>query len=202
MLKEIKHKKFFISSIIVIICSILLFLLDIQEPLDKFIYSNLIFNDTLTFIFKGITLFGNATILIFVLLLLVFYHKRKKNLKEGVYFITFTTVSYFISLILKILFQRERPNIKQLIEISGFSFPSGHAYLSTIVYGYMIYLISKNYIGKYKKIYTSLLILLVILIGISRIYLGVHYATDIIFGHALGLLSILLFITYLEKLKK
>lgn len=203
MKKKITNKKLIIGSVIIIICSLLLFLLDMQEPIDNLIYNNFIFNDTLTLLFKGITILGNATMIILVLAILLIYQHKKKQSREGIYFVTFAILSYIISAILKILFQRERPNIQQLIEITGFSFPSGHAYMSMVVYGYIIYLVNKNAKGKKRKITISLLSLLVFLIGVSRIYLGVHYVTDILFGYGLGLLSLIIFIMYYEnKFKK
>lgn len=199
MFKKINKKKLIVLSFIIIICSILLFLIDKQEAIDTFVYERFIFNDALTSIFKGITIFGNATVIIIVLGLLLLYQKRKKQLKEGIYFTSFAVFSYLLSIILKFLFRRERPNIQQLIEITGFSFPSGHAYMSMIVYGYIIYLLGENTKGIIRTIFETLFVLLVVLIGISRIYLGVHYVTDILFGYSLGLLSLIIFIVYREK---
>ena len=102
-------------------------------------------------------------------------------------------------LTLKALFKRERPSIMRLIEITGFSFPSGHAYFSMLVYGYLAYLVYKSNDKKYRKRKISILTLLITCIGISRIYLGVHYLTDIIFGYSLGLLSLLMFLYFKEK---
>lgn len=109
-----------------------------------------------------------------------------------------------INTALKHLIQRERPAGYRLIEEGGFSFPSGHSMSSMAFYGFLIYLIHKKVKDdKKRKIYTALLSALIILIGISRIYLGVHYASDVIAGFSVGLAYLIVFCTFVkEKFKK
>lgn len=91
-----------------------------------------------------------------------------------------------VVLIVKNIVRRPRPNINQLIEISGYSFPSGHSMSSLIFYGFLIYL-SLKYMKRWSKYCIAFaLALLVLFIGISRIYLGVHYASDVLGGIILG----------------
>jgi undecaprenyl-diphosphatase len=101
----------------------------------------------------------------------------------------------------KQLFHRDRPNIMRLVEISGFSFPSGHSMVSISFYGFMIYLIYKYCKTKWRYFGIAILSILILFIGVSRIYLGVHYASDVIGGFALGSLwlSIFIFIIELER---
>lgn len=105
--------------------------------------------------------------------------------------------------ILKHLFLRTRPDLLQLVKISGYSFPSGHSMNSMIFYGFLIYMILKNMKHPGKYAITCALGLLVLMIGISRIYLGVHYASDVLAGFLTGLgwltLSIKLMERYLFK---
>lgn len=102
---------------------------------------------------------------------------------------------------LKLLFGRIRPVDINLIVEKGFSFPSGHSMASMAYYGLFVYLINiREDINKNLKIVTStLLILLIILIGISRIYLGVHFASDVTAGFALGLAYLVIYINYVYK---
>lgn len=89
--------------------------------------------------------------------------------------------------VLKLLFHRQRPTLPHLVEATGFSFPSGHAMLSFIFYGLVAYLVLLNFPGKaLKTALICLLTLLILAIGASRIYLGVHYPSDVLAGFAAG----------------
>nr|WP_283248457.1 phosphatase PAP2 family protein [Bacillus sp. FJAT-49711] len=90
--------------------------------------------------------------------------------------------------ILKGWIHRERPSLEALFHESGFSFPSGHAMGSIVVYGFLFYLfIYMLKMGqKHRYIWLTITILFIILISISRIYIGVHYPTDIIAGLCAG----------------
>lgn len=88
---------------------------------------------------------------------------------------------------LKLFFQRPRPLTPLLEAAKGLSFPSGHAMTSVTFYGLMIYLVMRNFKSPVlKTILVSLLVLLIIGIGFSRIYLRVHYASDVIAGFSVG----------------
>jgi len=88
---------------------------------------------------------------------------------------------------LKYGFHRQRPGLHRLVEVSGFSFPSGHSMLSFIFYGLMVYLVWVNISGKALRLAVSALLICVILaVGISRIYLGVHYPSDVLAGFSVG----------------
>ena len=107
-----------------------------------------------------------------------------------------------IFLLIKEIIQRERP-ISQLIEISGYSFPSGHATLSTTL-AFSLYLILKDKVI-YNKLLLIICIVFPILISFSRVYLCVHYLSDIIAGIALGLIwvsVIYLILLYKKRNKK
>lgn len=89
--------------------------------------------------------------------------------------------------LLKHIFHRTRPEIARLVDVSGYSFPSGHAMVSFAFYGMLAYLlwinINSNAIRYFITVFLSLLVLA---IGISRIYLGVHYPSDVLAGFAAG----------------
>ncbi len=90
---------------------------------------------------------------------------------------------------LKTLFSRLRPTDPLLAEVKGFSFPSGHAMSAMTFYGLLIYLVYR-YIKDpvWKWVLIVLLSLLILLIGVSRVYLRVHYATDVVGGFAMGII--------------
>lgn len=101
---------------------------------------------------------------------------------------------------LKRIIRRARPIGVALIKETGFSFPSGHSMVGFAFYGFIIYLIYKSKLNKTLKVLLiTLFSLLIISIGLSRIYLGVHHATDVIGGFALGYICLYIFIEFIYK---
>ena len=103
---------------------------------------------------------------------------------------------------LKFIFHRDRPLSPLLEEAKGYSFPSGHALMSITFYGLLIFLvwqIEKNALLKW--LLTILLVLLIISIGISRVYLRVHYASDVLAGFCVGLMWLFLSLWILKKIE-
>ena len=146
-------------------------------------------SDILTNIMKIITFLGSALSIILLTVLLIIVVKGKRN---KILILINVIVTTLLNQLLKNVFQRGRP-IDSIIEESGYSFPSGHSMVSMAFYGFLIYLVYKSNI-KYKGLIVGLLSVLIVLIGISRIYLGVHYPTDVIGGFTLSLSYLLLFI--------
>lgn len=153
--------------------------------------------DSITPYMKIITNFGGATCLITITILLLIIVKNKKI---GLLTLTNLVTITILNQILKFILRRPRPTEFRIINETGYSFPSGHSMISMAFYGFLIYLIYKNIKNKYLK--TTLIIilsLLIIAIGISRIYLGVHYVSDVIGGF---LISISYLIVYIKLIKK
>ena len=107
---------------------------------------------------------------------------------------------WLLNVLLKLSFHRERPTIDHLVDVGGYSFPSGHAMVSTIFYGmlgYTLWRIVKN--KRRSSWYVVLLtIFLILAIGTSRVYLGVHYPSDVIAGFSFGGLWLLASIWFLR----
>jgi len=88
------------------------------------------------------------------------------------------------NLLLKSIFQRERPNLHRLAEETGFSFPSGHSMAAFALYGVLAYLLWRHIGSKKGRLaLIALAALFVLSIGLSRIYLGVHYPSDVLAGY-------------------
>lgn len=104
--------------------------------------------------------------------------------------------------LLKNLVQRHRPENPMVDGITNFGFPSGHAFMSVAFYGLLALWISVTVKNKWQRwIIISFLILLILLIGYSRIYLRVHYTTDVIAGFCIGALWLVLSLWLINKIK-
>ena len=121
-----------------------------------------------------------------------------------VYGISVSTGAVFVTVLnksIKHAVHRPRPSdVMHLVNEGGFSFPSGHSITSMFVYGLLIYLVRKNV--KNRKIADLLTIVFavpLILIGPSRIYLGVHYPTDVLAGWCLGAAVVVIWIKLIRK---
>ncbi|MGN6402422.1 MAG: phosphatase PAP2 family protein [Flavisolibacter sp.] len=111
--------------------------------------------------------------------------------------------SLALMFILKHLFNRPRPSIPLLYEAKGLSFPSGHALMSITFYGLLIYIVFKTFRNeKAKWTLIIFLLLLIFIIGFTRIYLRVHYTTDVIAGYCMGFLWLSFAIWLLNRLEK
>ncbi|KHE72885.1 phosphatase PAP2 family protein [Halobacillus sp. BBL2006] len=101
--------------------------------------------------------------------------------------------------VLKLIFERQRPEVLAQYDGVGFSFPSGHSTGSMVFYGFLIYLIVISRLKKgWKWLINILLVLLILSVGSSRIYLGVHYFTDVLAGFLFGLAWLAICIAALE----
>lgn len=154
-------------------------------------------NDYLTKIMKGITFLGSGIPLLLICILSFLKFKDKKikySIPINLLVIT------IINNVIKILIRRPRPEGINIIIEKGFSFPSGHSMISCAFYGLIIYFINKKIENKKIKIISSLLLsLLIILIGISRVYLGVHYVSDVIGGFTVSIAYLMVFIKIMER---
>ncbi|MBO4816441.1 MAG: phosphatase PAP2 family protein [Clostridia bacterium] len=153
---------------------------------------------------KGIMIFisylASALTLIILSIAFIFLIKNKKYSKLIALNLA---LSFITNRILKFIIRRPRPERIQILTERGYSFPSGHAMVGFAYYGFLIYLVSKNI--KNKKIKYPLMIflsLLILFVGISRVYVGVHYVTDILGGYIFGFFYLVLFIKYVYKNEK
>jgi len=103
--------------------------------------------------------------------------------------------------VLKNIFDKARPGLGAFYLESSFSFPSGHTAIAVALYGYLIYTIWSQNHHSLKKPAIWLLSILVILIGISRLYLGVHYLSDVLAGYAVGAIWLAIAIRISKNLK-
>jgi undecaprenyl-diphosphatase len=104
--------------------------------------------------------------------------------KELVIFSGIIIGSALLNVVLKLIFHRARPTVHRIIEANGYSFPSGHSMGAFTLYGIMTFFLWKHLPGRISRSIVLLLgIGIVVMIGLSRIYLGVHYPSDVIGGY-------------------
>lgn len=152
--------------------------------------------DIKTSVFRIITDFGDYFILTLITALIFV-----KNRKYGIYVFINLLLASLINSGLKLMFLRERPT-DMLIDIGGYSYPSGHSFVSVAFYGLLIYLVTKSsFKNKTKNITIIFLSLLILLIGTSRIYLGVHYPSDVLGGFIGGIIYLIIFIEISKKIE-
>jgi undecaprenyl-diphosphatase len=136
--------------------------------------------------------------LLLVISMIGLFVKRKDVWAMRLYFIT-VAGGGLINLLLKNFFKRERPSMNRIIEADGFSFPSGHSMGSMTYYGFLGYLVLRSNRKPLSKLGLGIFLCLVILlIGISRIYLGVHYPSDVLAGFIAGSVWLVICISLLE----
>ncbi len=192
---------YIISSILLVLFIVVMILVltnntkTFDESIYNFLYS--LRSTGMDLFMKTITQFGNTIpVIIITLLIMILLSKKKDMFLVG--FNTIITVSS--NQILKHIICRPRPSHLRLISEGGYSFPSGHAMISICLYGLLIYLVNKFIKNKILKVLlTVLLMLIIICIGLSRIYVGVHYPSDILGGY---LLSLAILITNIPLVNK
>lgn len=196
-----KRKLIIISLIIIFIILGILASINFTNGFDTYIYNIIAsFNsDILTEFFKILTSLANyKSIILYNVGILIYILITKKS---KLLILPFNSIlSVIFNNIFKLIFRRDRPLLIALITENGYSYPSGHAMISILFFGTLSYVISKSNI-KYKNIIRVFLGVFIILIGISRIYLGVHYASDIIGGYLLGMIVLLIVITIKKEHK-
>ena len=192
---------------IILFISLILFLDIAEDVLEKEIMqkdiigynliSKYLISDFATPIAKIITQLGSSLFLIFLAIILFIAIRDRKI---GICIWINLGVSALLNQILKHIVQRPRPTEFRIINETGYSFPSGHSMVSAAFYGFLIYLIYKKVKNKYLKwTLISTLSIIVFLIGISRIYLGVHYTSDVLAGFLISISYLIIFTSILKN---
>ncbi|KUP08171.1 hypothetical protein Q73_07380 [Bacillus coahuilensis m2-6] len=155
---------------------------------------------------SDLTQLGGITWIVLMVIIVAMGFTLLKEWKSSLFILLTNGLGGAFNWLLKEWFKRDRPALEQIVEQGGYSFPSGHTMGSTILYGsiaYVFYRILKNKWAKVGIVFFS--IILFLMVGVSRIYLGVHFASDVIGGITAGgawlLFSIFLF-NVLEWRKK
>ena len=157
--------------------------------------------NSITNVFKTLTYLGNAKMVAIFCVITLLLDKSKT--KVALPITLAVMMDAIVNILLKNAFQRPRPSLEQLVLEKNFSFPSGHAMVTATIFSMLIYLSYKYIKRKNMRICScSVCILLIILVGISRIYLRVHYFSDILAGWTLGIVITLIIIYIMNIFEK
>lgn len=187
-----KKRKFVLPSMAIILFFIIGFM--VRKTSEGILFDNLILDfihksnsDLLFSIMKFISFIGSSHFLLPVMLICITYTIFKKNYYISKLFLGSTLGSYVMNAFFKFIFQRGRPVEYFLVDQGGFSYPSGHSMVTMTFYMTLAYIISRE-IDKesHKKWIQFAAYTIIILMGISRLYLGVHWPTDVIGGYLIG----------------
>lgn len=194
-----KRVKILLISIIIITGYIILFpdnLIDL-----KIMTSRLEENELLFTFFYFVTFLGSRIILIpFVIIGSSYLYFKFRSFQPSIVLISGTLLSYVLNELIKLVVKRVRPSIMEEVFGIGYSFPSGHAMISTVCYTIFVFYLLKIIKEKRRRqLIIISTITMLLLIGYSRIVLGVHYFTDVLGGYLFSLLFINLYLKIINK---
>lgn len=194
-MKKILPLLFVIISTLVLITLVILIDHGDVFLFDTWFYNGIAsrMNPRFTITMRFITESGSS-IAVIILCLSFFFFKKTRD-KWAFPVSLSVIIATIINTLMKLVFARERPNILRLIEETNYSFPSGHAMINTAFYMMLLLLTWQHIKNKWIKYTISIIcITMPLLIGLSRIYLGVHYASDVVAGWIIGfIISIIVF---------
>ena len=170
---------------------------------EAFAFAHSLVSDNTTKLMEIITFFGSHYFLIPANLLVAIFFLLTKKSRYSIKVSAIALSSVLIMLGLKLLFNRHRPLIPLLEPAKGLSFPSGHAFMSVCFYGLLMIIIWKEEKPHPVLKWTLLLIVIALLlsIGFSRIYLRVHYFTDVVAGFCIGSFWLLLSSFMIDRIR-
>ena len=190
------------SKLYIVICLIVLFIINTilvvtnkYVAFDNFIHNSVIklHSEVTTKVMKAFTFCGSTSFIVGVAIGIFIIYLIKKRKAYAFTTVGILIVSTILNNVIKLIIRRPRPIYMTVIE-NTFSYPSGHMMASTTLYGFLIYLLIKSHYPKKYKIYYGIILgLLILCVGISRIYLGAHYFSDIFGGALLSLALLVIF---------
>ncbi len=179
------------------------FIYEKEVNLDNYFISKVSELDSqrLTHLMEIISFTASATFLQISYSILILAFILKKQYKTAIKTFSIAIGGYLINFLMKLAFHRLRPSDPLVEPLSNFSFPSGHATSGFIFYGLIAYLLLKSKINIYLR-YSMCIILIAysLLIGFSRIYLRLHYPSDVVAGFCIGIVWLILMLNLFKKL--
>lgn len=175
-------------------------LVSFDQPIQTAIRGDL--PETLTLLFRAITHLIDIPVIISWVLIVAFIFYRKQWKLESYLMLGNLTLAGILIVTFKNIYQRPRPEIVHLVEEKGFSFPSGHSLAVTLMVGSLIVILSQRIKNKtWRKVMQIGLGIYLVSVLVSRIYLGVHYPSDVIASLCVGLGVLFIEFPFYDKLR-
>ena len=175
-------------------------LIGFDQPIQTAIRGDL--PASLTFLFRTITYLIDIPVIITWVLIVAFIFYRKQWKLESYLMLGNLTLAGILIVTFKNIYQRPRPEIVHLVEEKGFSFPSGHSLAVTLMVGSLIVILSQRIKNTtWRKVMQIGLGIYLVSVLVSRIYLGVHYPSDVIASLCVGLGVLFMEFPFYDKLR-
>ncbi len=175
-------------------------LVGFDQPIQTVIRGDL--PNYLTILFRAITHLIDIPVIITWVLLVAFIFYRKQWKMESFLMLGNLTLAGLLIVTFKNIYQRPRPEILHLVEEKGFSFPSGHSLAVTLMVGSLIVIFSQRIKNQlWKRIIQILLGFYLLSVLVSRVYLGVHYPSDVLASLCVGLGVLVIEFPFYDKLR-
>ncbi|MEG2321976.1 MAG: phosphatase PAP2 family protein [Bacilli bacterium] len=193
------------KGLLFILCLIIFILIAVSVSQNKVInLDNIIYNFVkqftclpLTILFKIITFMASTSFFVIVCLIILIFIKKKKH---AVLIVSNLINTVIMNQTFKVLFARPRPVVSSIIMETGYSFPSGHTMAAMSFYGFFVYLVWQTKLAKNKKIFISIILtFLIFLVGLSRVYLGVHFVSDVVGAVCLSTIYLIIYTKIISK---
>lgn len=193
-MKKVKKEYYFIAILLICFIALTFFVTAGKTSmLDEAFFKRVISfeNSTITKVLYIITSLGSTVGVVALLIITGIIFLRKKSFSDFKYVAINVGLGVVLMQVLKSIIRRVRPSWKWIVQ-GGFSYPSGHTISALLFYGTLILLVNKKVKGKTRKILISIFSLMIILTGLSRIYFGVHFLTDVIASLILGTIILII----------
>ena len=175
-------------------------LVSFDQPIQTAIRGDL--PETLTLLFRAITHLIDIPVIISWVLIVAFVFYRKQWKMESYLMLGNLALAGILIVAFKNIYQRPRPEILHLVEEKGFSFPSGHSLAVTLLIGSLIIIVGQRVKDRTVKLILQILLgIYLVSVIISRVYLGVHYPSDVLASLCLGLGILFIEFPFYDKLR-
>lgn len=200
-MKKIRKEYYFIAILLMLFILLTIFVINGKvDIIDEGFFNNIIKlkgNGITKFLYVITNLASTAGIFALLGITSVIFLKHKA-FSDFKYVIANVSIGVVLMQVLKNIIKRVRPSWKWIVQ-GGFSYPSGHTISALLLYGTLMLLVYKKVHGKARKPLLICFSLMIILTGLSRIYFGAHYLTDVVASLILGSIILIISNMFMDK---